>query len=180
MARLGRPDLKAGRPMQRVLLGIAALLAAAAGCAMPAHDDAANGDRSASSPASRLRDPHTASALLRVARVFNDEYGRGDYGPVYDRWDARSQAIITKSEYVRRHAECPTAPQPGAAHVESASKGPRAAWLVRYEIGGYQLTDYWFYVHDRWVFDLVLSNPDSVRLYRLPARRYLAAEGCTH
>jgi hypothetical protein len=112
--------------------------------------------------------------------VFNDEYGRGDYGVVYDRWDARSQAIITRAEYVRRHTECPTAPQPGAAHVESASKGPRAAWLVRYEIGGYQLTDYWFYGHGRWVFDLVLSNPDSARLYRLPARQYLTAEGCAH
>jgi hypothetical protein len=163
--------------MLRLLLGLAVLLAAAAGCATPADGAAAHGDRSAS-PASLPLDPHTAAALLRVARVFNDEYGRGDYGPVYDRWDARSQAIITRAEYVRRHRECPTAPQPGAAHVESASQGPRAAWLVRYEIGGYQLTDYWFYVHDRWVFDLILSNPDSARLYRLPARQYLAAEGC--
>jgi hypothetical protein len=41
-------------------------------------------------------------------------------------------------------------------------------------IGGQQLTDYWFYVHRRWVFDLVLSNPDAVKLYRMspgPVRR---------
>jgi hypothetical protein len=38
---------------------------------------------------------------------------------------------------------------------------------VHYEIGGQQLTDYWFYVHRRWVFDLVLSNPDAVKLYRM-------------
>ena len=166
--------------MLRLVFGIAVLLAAATGCGTPAHGRGAHSDRLASSPASLPPDPHTASALLRVARVFNDEYGRGAYGPVYDRWDARSQAVITRAEYVRRHTECPTAPQPGAAHVEDATKGPHAAWLVRYEIGGYQLTDYWFYVHDRWVFDLVLSNPDSVRLYRLPARQYLAAEGCAH
>jgi hypothetical protein len=51
---------------------------------------------------------------------------------------------------------------------------------VGYEIGGQQLTDYWFYVRRRWVFDLVLSNPASVRLYRMPAARYLAAVGCAH
>ena len=50
--------------------------------------------------------------------------------------------------------------------TESAGAGPRGAWLVHYEIGGQQLTDFWFYVHRRWVFDLVLSNPDAVKLYR--------------
>jgi hypothetical protein len=160
-----------GRLMLRSLFGIAAVAFAAAGCAGAAQ-------RAATPPPVLPGDPRTASALLRVATLFNNEYGQGDYGPVYDRWDARSQAIITKAEYVRRHRECATAPQPGAAHVESARRGPRGAWLVRYEIGGYQLTDYWFYVHGRWVFDLVLSNPDSVRLYRLSARKYLVAEGC--
>src|SRR5262249_58200035 len=32
------------------------------------------------------------------------------------------------------------------------------AWLVHYEIGGQQLIDYWFYVHRRWVFDLVQQS----------------------
>ena len=49
-----------------------------------------------------------------------------------------------------------------------------------YEIGGVQLRDYWFYVHDRWVFDLVLSNPSSVRLYKLTPQQYLAELGCGH
>jgi hypothetical protein len=30
------------------------------------------------------------------------------------------------------------------------------------------------------VFDLVLSNPDAVRLYRMPAQHYVAAVGCSH
>jgi hypothetical protein len=30
------------------------------------------------------------------------------------------------------------------------------------------------------VFDLVLSNPDAVRLYRMSARRYAEAVGCAH
>jgi hypothetical protein len=46
--------------------------------------------------------------------------------------------------------------------------------------GGQQLTDYWFYVHHRWVFDLVLSNPDEVKLYQMPAAQYIAAIGCAH
>jgi hypothetical protein len=51
---------------------------------------------------------------------------------------------------------------------------------VHYQIGGEQLTDYWFYVHRRWEFDLVLSNPDAVRLYRMSPGRYAAAVGCKH
>jgi|SRR5579859_6790092 len=135
-----------------------------------------------SSPAPSVavtRDPRTAAALLKIATVFNREYDNGDYGPVYDRWDARSQAIITRAGYIRRHADCPSVSH-AAAHVESATPGPHGAWLVDYEIGGQRLTDYWFYVHGRWVFDLVLSNPDAVRLYKLSPQRYVKAVGCSH
>jgi hypothetical protein len=123
-------------------------------------------------------DPRTSQALLRIAAAFNNNYDNGHYGPVYDRWDARSQAILTRADYIRRHQECPAGAQ--TARTTSASPGPRGAWLVHYEIGGQQLTDYWFYVRRRWVFDLVLSNPQSVRLYRMPARRYLSYLGCSH
>jgi hypothetical protein len=51
---------------------------------------------------------------------------------------------------------------------------------VHYEIGGQQLTDYWFYAHRRWVFDLVLSNPGAVKLYRMSPQQYVAALGCAH
>ena len=156
-------------------LGAAAVAAAAflvAGCtAGPARPAA---------PAAPLPpDQRTASALLRIATNFNNEYDRGDYGPVYARWDARSQAIITKAEYIRRHKQCPSAPQ-AAAQTESATPGRRGAWIVDYEIGGQRLTDYWFYVHRRWLFDLVLSNPSSVRLYRMSAQQYVTAVGCSH
>jgi len=30
------------------------------------------------------------------------------------------------------------------------------------------------------VFDLVLSNPDAARLYRMSPSRYAAAVGCAH
>jgi len=51
---------------------------------------------------------------------------------------------------------------------------------VHYEIGGQQLTDYWFYTGRRWVFDLVLSNPDVVKLYRMSPSQYASAVGCAH
>jgi hypothetical protein len=124
-------------------------------------------------------DPRTTSALLKIATVFNNDYDNGDYGPVYARWDARSQAVITRAQYVQRHKDCPSASH-AAALVESATPGPHGAWLVDYEIGGQRLTDYWFYVDRRWVFDLVLSNPSSVKLYRMTPQQYAAATGCSH
>jgi hypothetical protein len=164
--------------MVRLLFTAAAIAAVllAAGCtAGQGHDAAVPGRSQAPLPA----DPRTAAALLKIATAFNNEYGRGDYGPVYARWDARSQAIISEADYIRRHQDCPGSPQP-PARTESAAPGSRGAWLVRYEISGQQLTDYWFYVHRRWVFDLVLSNPDAVSLYRMPAQQYVAAVGCSH
>ena len=122
-------------------------------------------------------DPHTAAALLKIATAFNHDYDTGDYGPVYARWDARSQAIISRADYIRRHKDCPSGSQ-ALSQTVSVSPGPDGAWLVHYEIGGQPLTDYWFYVHRRWVFDLVLSNPDAVRLYRLSPSQYAAALGC--
>jgi hypothetical protein len=159
----------------RLLSAIAAVAVAlfATGCT------ASKGHRTAS-PASVSADPRTAAALLRIATAFNQDYDTGDYGPVYARWDARSQAIITRADYIKRHKDCP-----GGSHAlsrtESASPGgPQGAWLVHYEIGGQQLTDYWFYIHHRWVFDLVLSNPDAVKLYRMSPSQYAAAAGCNH
>lgn len=164
----------------RLLMTAAAAVAVllAAGCtAGQGHDTAAPGR----SPAPLPADPQTAAALLKIATAFNDEYGSGDYGPVYARWDARSQAIISQADYIRRHKDCPASPQP-PARTESVTRGSHGAWLVRYEIGGQQLIDYWFYfyVHRRWVFDLVLSNPDAVSLYRMSPQQYVAAVGCSH
>jgi len=122
-------------------------------------------------------DPRTAPALLKIATAFNDHYDNGDYGPVYDRWDTRSQAVITRAQYIEHHKDCPGTPHTPSL-TESANPGPHGAWLVHYEIGGQQLTDYWFYVHHDWRFDLVLSNPDMVHSGILPercevARKYL-------
>jgi hypothetical protein len=103
-----------------------------------------------------------------------------NYGLVYRRWDPRSQAIITRSGYIARHKDCPGSPRQ-LSHTESVSPGgPHGAWLVHYEIGGQQLTDYWFYLCHRWVFDLMLSNPDAVKLYRLSPSQYVKALGCAH
>jgi hypothetical protein len=124
-------------------------------------------------------DPHTARALLKIAAAFNHDYDSGVYGPVYARWDARSQAIISKADYLRRHLDCPSGTH-ASSQTESVSPGPHGTWLVHYEIGVQQLTDYWFYVHRRWVFDLVLSNPDAVKLYLMSPQRYAVAVGCAH
>jgi hypothetical protein len=162
----------------RMRIAAAAVTVLAAGCTAGVSHPAASA-RQATSAASLPPDPRTASALLKIATAFNHAYDTGDYGPVYGRWDARSQAIITRAEYIRRHRECPGGPQP-PSQTESVSPGRHGAWLAHYEIGGQQLTDYWFYVYRRWVFDLVLSNPDAVKLYRMPPSQYAAAVGCSH
>ena len=134
----------------------------------------------ASSPTASLPpDPSTVPALLKIAAALNHDYDTGEYGLVYARWDARSQAIISRADYIQRHKDCPGG-SPTLSQTESVSPGPPGAWLARYEIGGQQLTDYWFYVRHRWVFDLVLSNPDAVRLYRMTPGQYAAAVGCNH
>ncbi len=158
----------------RLLVAIAAVAVTllTAGCT-------ASTARPAASPALMPPDPHTAAALLRIATAFNQDYDSGRYAPVYARWDARSQAIIRQADYIRRHEDCPGAGN-APSRTESASPGLGGTWLVHYEIGGQQLTDYWFYVRGRWVFDLVLSNPDAARLYRLSPQRYAAAVGCAH
>ena len=146
------------RGLLAAIVVVAAVLSAAGCTTDTAHP--------AASPAPLPPDPHTTSALLKIATVFNHDYDTGDYGPVYRRWDARSQAIIARADYIKRHKDCPG--------------GPHGAWLVHYEIGRQQLTDYWFYVHRRWVFDLLLSNPDAIKLYRMSPQQYAAALGCAH
>ena len=64
-------------------------------------------------------------------------------------WDARSQAIITRADYIARHIDCPGG-SPALSHTESVSPGgPQGSWLVHDQIVGQQLTDYWFYVRRR-------------------------------
>ena len=91
--------------MRGLFVAIAAVIVLfAAGCTVGAAHPAAS---AAPLPA----DPHTASALLKVAAAFNHDYDTGDYGPVCTRWDARSQAIITRVDYLKRHKDCPGGPR---------------------------------------------------------------------
>jgi hypothetical protein len=150
----------------------AALLAAGCSASTTAHP--------ATPAASLPPDPHTAAALLKIATVFNHDYDTGDYRPVYARWDARSQAIISGASYIQRRHDCLAGPHVLSQTESVSAGGPHGTWPVHYEIGGQQLTDYWFYAHRRWAFDLVLSNPDAVKLYRMSPQQYVAAVGCAH
>jgi hypothetical protein len=143
----------------RLVLTAAAAVALllAAGCtAGGSHAAAGPGGSSAPLPA----DPRTAAALLKIATAFNDEYQSGDYAPVYARWDDRSQAVITKGDYVMRNQECRSGQQPPAS-TEGAAPGPHGAWIVSYEIGGQRLTDYWFYVNRHLQVPFLVPSPGS-------------------
>ena len=156
----------------RQLVGAAALTLALAGLT-----SCGGSASTAAKPASAEHgDPPTAQALLRIARQFNNDYADDNDSAVYDRWDTQSRKIISAAEYIRRHRECPTAP--GQAIVRNAVPAGQW-WLVHYSIAGTDLTDYWRYEHGRWAFDLFRSNPQAVRLYRLPAAQYFKAVGCS-
>lgn len=122
-------------------------------------------------------DPESARALLRIARTFNNDYQQNKDAAVYARWDAASQAIISRATYVRRHRECPNTPHV-LVDTWGVVRGPGGAWLVHYSIDGQQFTDWWYYVHGRFVFDLSRSNPSAVPLYRASAAQYAKDVGC--
>src|SRR5215471_4123345 len=91
--------------VRRLLIATAVAVALfAAGCT-------AGTSHPAASAAPLPPDPHTASALLKIATAFNHDYDTGDYGPVYGRWDTRSRAIITRADYLKRHKDCPSGSQ---------------------------------------------------------------------
>ena len=122
-------------------------------------------------------EPRSGAALVRIAQRFNADYAANRDGLVYDRWDPRSRLVISRGRYIRLHALCSTAPGPAA--VDGATPVDHGYWRVGYVIGGVQLTDYWHYVGGRWLFSLQRSNPDAVRLYRMPSAGYMAAVGCS-
>jgi hypothetical protein len=133
---------------------------------------------SPSAHASKTRsEPDTRKALLQIAARFNANYSSSRDGFVYDRWDSKSRAIISRGDYVRRHVECPTAP--GPAIVEGATLSRYRFWQVRYSISGVQLVDFWHYVNGHWRFSLIRSNPNAVKLYELPFSAYASAVGCS-
>lgn len=157
---------------------LAAGLVAAFGLAGAACGQAGGGTSppGASAPPSS-HDPKTAKALLRIAAALNNDYQDNKDAAVYARWDARSQALISEATYVQRHHQCPNTP-----HVKvdtwGVAHGPGGAWLVHYSIGGQQFTDWWYYVHGRFVFDLPKSNPTAVALYKDSPAQYVKAVGC--
>ena len=123
-------------------------------------------------------DPHSRAALLRIAQQFNDHYDNGAFGAVWDRWDRRSQALITRAEYIRRHQICAPATR-AAAKVEGAVPAGNGAWHVQYEIDHVQLVDTWYYRRGRWVFDIITSNPQAAKQYAMPFAKYAKAVGCS-
>jgi opacity protein-like surface antigen len=80
-----------GRARARGLIAaVAAVVVLAAACT-------ASADHPTAFLAPLPPDPHTPSALLKIAATFNRDYDTGAYAAVYARWDPRSQAIITRA-----------------------------------------------------------------------------------
>jgi len=126
---------------------------------------------------STSREPATSTELVRVATQFNHDYQFNIDGPVWDRFDPASRALISRANYVRWHQECPASP--GHATVRDANALTGGWWVVNYEIGGVSLHDYWHQVEGRWRFSLVRSNPSASVLYASTFAAFARATGCT-
>ena len=76
----------------------------------------------------------TTTALLQRASKFNVDYSRNVVGPVWDAWDPPSQAIISRADYVDRHAHChaPALPRasPASSPVPMATKSSTSRSVV--------------------------------------------------
>ena len=119
----------------------------------------------------------TTTALQVRATTLNTDYARNADGPVWDLFDPRSQAIITRADYVDRHQHCP---RPGfAPRITGISTGPNGYEIVNETLSGTVLHDYWHLVGGQWRFNLARSNPSAVTLYREPRAKYFADLGCT-
>jgi hypothetical protein len=121
-------------------------------------------------------EPVSAGELTRVATQFNDDFQVNDVGPVWDRFDAQSQAVIPRARYLRWHQECPTSP--GVATTLGVRRVSGGWWVMDYSIGGVVLHDYWHQVQGHWRFNLVRSNPSAVSLYSSNFTNYARASGC--
>lgn len=163
-----------------ILVLLVALAAAAAGLAIATGGTAASSTGTHSGPTAllyRKHDPDTAHALLRIARRLNNDYATNKDAAVYARWDAASRKVISRATYVRRHRECPSPPE-GKVDTYGVTHESGNEWLVHYSIGSQHFTDYWFYVHGRFVFDLPKSNPTAVPLYEASPAKYAKMIGC--
>lgn len=118
----------------------------------------------------------TTRALEAMAATFDANYHLNHDGAVWDRWDPSSQAIISRADFITRHAHCNTAPS--TAVVTSVTLASHGFFAVHSEMDGVKLTDFWHYVSGQWRFSLRKSNPSAVRLYQEPAAAYYRNLGC--
>jgi len=128
-------------------------------------------------PRHTAHEPATATELVRVATLFDHDYQFNLDGATWDRFDRASQGVISRSNYIRWHQECPASP--GTATVLTARALAAGWWMVTYEIGGVLLHDYWHQVDGRWRFSLLRSNPSAAALYASTFSAFARATGCS-
>src|SRR5438876_11956749 len=88
------------QPIHRTALTVVLLAMALAACSAPAsREPTATPSPRVTATTTPGLDPETAAALIRIAQVFNNDFGNNIDGPVWDRWDARSQAVISRADY---------------------------------------------------------------------------------
>jgi hypothetical protein len=118
----------------------------------------------------------TVAGLRAAAQVTLAAYAAGDWGSFWDQWDASSQALIPRDEYVRRKTACPgIVGQP--ITISSVAPAANGIWNVRGRRGT-SATTYQFRYGDG-VWSYVVTDPTVKAQLRESYDKYVARPGCT-
>jgi hypothetical protein len=116
----------------------------------------------------------TAEGLRAAALVVLATYAGGNWGAFWDHWDAASQALITRAEYIRRKTACPGIT--GSITVVSLRSTSTGIWNVVGRRGGSLITYQFRYEKGAWVY--VVTDATVKAQLAEPFASYVARPGC--
>jgi hypothetical protein len=152
------------------------------GCGGGGHTKSvATAKQAASSAALPAPSPATSQAaaaggLKASAQAILTASAAGDWGTFWDHWDAASQALISRDEYLRRKQACPGTT---GAPITVVSERPAAngIWTVRGRRGGSMIVYQFRYEHGQWTY--VVTDTAVKAELKGSYEEYVARPGCT-
>lgn len=120
-------------------------------------------------------EPLSAQQLKAFSVVHFGAFSSGDWGAVWDDFDAPSKAVVTRAEYIHRLTECSKYdPNRGKrAVVQGVADNHDGTWSVVVRYGNLQITFPARYENGHWRFIL---NDAARAAMRMRFDRYIATQ----
>jgi hypothetical protein len=126
-------------------------------------------------PAPAISQAAVSGGLKAAALAVLAAAATGDWGTFWDHWDAASQALIGRDEYLRRKQVCPgTTGAP--ITVVSEFPGANGIWTVRGRRGGSVILYQFRYERGQWAY--VVTDPSVKASLKATYEQYVARPGC--